>query len=172
MLFTLMGGGKLSLDYLINRRAARTNKRIYIFPFLILSGLLCFSIYKDTSAQPPEVTADKSQVINSINIAGSFNNWDPASNSMESVDSNLYRLVVPIDKNGVIEFKFTANQNWDINLGEQDQSSVGFPLEGTADLDENNNTSNIKAYIPAAGLYEFSFNKNSYEYRLDSLSTP
>jgi hypothetical protein len=74
--------------------------------------------------------------INSINIAGSFNDWDPSFIEMQIALDSTYFTNLEFEKSGLIKFKFAANKSWEINWGEKDQSSIGFPISGQAELDE------------------------------------
>ncbi len=62
-------------------------------------------------------------------------------------------------------------KTWDINWDDENQSFVGFPINGSAELDTGSNTKNIKAYIPKPGNYIFIFNFNNFSYSLDSTRT-
>ncbi|MEM8485479.1 MAG: hypothetical protein AAF564_08005, partial [Bacteroidota bacterium] len=82
-----------------------------------------------------------------------------------------YSMEMAFDNPGVIDFKFTANESWDINLGAIEANPAGFPISGVAAIDGGNNTQNIRAYIPAPGTYKFTLNSETYAYSLDSLAT-
>jgi putative oxidoreductase len=170
--FMIMGGGRFSMDHWLNENARRGNKLYFIaLPFLLT--LIAIGFYREFKAEDLQAVQQEAgtPAINSINIAGNFNNWDPAAISMTTTDSLNYSYEMTFEESGLIQFKFTANKNWDLNLGEADQSSTGFPVSGTAELDQGNNTDNIKAYIPAPGEYLFLLNRETFEYSLDSLST-
>ncbi len=165
ILFAIFGAGKYSLDYFVETSKI---KRISILPTALFSLLLVYGLFTEFTADPPKVEAELRVV--SISVAGSFNEWNPASNEMEKVNENQYMTELNIAQTGLIEFKFTINNSWDINLGEENQSSAGFPISGTAELDEGNNTNNIKVYIPNQGIYRIEINEETYEYSVDSVS--
>ena len=172
LFFMIMGGGRFSLDHWLNENARRGNKMYFIaLPFLL--SLIAIAFFREFKAENIKAAnrQENAPIINSINIPGSFNNWDPAANSMVSSDSVNYSYEITFEESGLIQFKFTANRNWDLSLGESEQSSSGFPVSGTAELDTGNQTDNIKAYIPAPGEYLFRLNRETFEYSLDSLST-
>jgi putative oxidoreductase len=167
--FAFAGAGRISIDYLIFRKSGETVSKLSYLSIPVLVFLLAFGLYREYSA--PEVTYEEPEElqITSVNIAGTFNGWDPASNEMMNVSGNIYQVQVEFDRPSPIEFKFTANKNWDINAGETNQEKTGFPLSGIAEVDEGGNTGNIKAYIPAAGRYIFKVNIENFEYSLDTI---
>jgi putative oxidoreductase len=169
ILYSFLGAGKFSIDYWLLRKLFKSplsQTLIALVSFLILLFIGLFREYNY------EIPVEEEEVqISSFNIPGSFNNWDPSSNSMEQVKEDTYVLIRNFDEAGYIEFKITTNGTWDINLGEEDQSQLGFPVKGTAELDNGGNTENIKAFIPESGSYRFLFNSETYEYSLDSLNT-
>ncbi len=162
-LYACVGAGQYSLDYVLR---SKTNLW-WVGPFLVVD-LLIFGLYVENSPVPEQPQEEETQIA-SINIPGNFNEWNPSANEMEKLDDNIYQLNVDFDAPKVIEFKFTANKSWDINIGETDQADTGFPIKGKGELNEGNDTQNIKAYIPNAGTYTFSFNLDNYEYTLDTL---
>lgn len=170
ILFATLGPGRYSIDYLIkNPHQAHISKwnrlAIPTLVFLLAAGLILeFSATADAAE---ETTV----AINSINIPGSFNNWDPAANEMTQTSDTDYELDLAFAEAGLIEFKFTANASWEINMGDTDQATQGFPIQGDATLDGGNTTQNIQAYIPAPGTYRFQLNRQSYAYSVDSLYT-
>lgn len=170
MLLAVIGPGKFSLDFLIRKPGEMTNTRwVYIAaPSLII--LLSIGLFIEFGSTEPAPVATE-LAISSINIPGSFNNWDPGANAMIETGADEYELDIEFNNPGLIEFKFTANKSWDINLGETDQPTASFPVLGTASLDEGNTTENIQAYIPSPGTYRFTLNKKTYSYSLDSLNT-
>lgn len=167
LLYAFVGGGKYSLDYMILHQAE--TKRRFKWSMLALPvGALLLGIGFYRELRPRPQIEEPSMEISSINVPGSFNNWDPTANEMQKVDDNTYVLDVQFDQSSLIEFKFTANESWDMNLGEKDQTSEGFPISGTAEQDGGNDTENIKAYIPAPGAYRIELDAATYQYRLTS----
>ena len=169
VLIAAIGPGPISIDYLIKKPQETITSRFSYLAIPALVLLLATGLVIEFTQRTPseEATAPP---ITSINIPGSFNNWDPAANEMTQVSETDYSLDVDFEQAGLIEFKFTANASWDINLGETDQSSSRFPLNGTVAVDAGN-TQNIQAYIPKPGRYTFTLNRQTYTYALDSLST-
>ena len=107
----------------------------------------------------------------SINVDGSFNDWNPSSTEMKKPKNDNYIANIKLAYSGLIDFKFTANKTWDINWNDEKQSFLGFPINGFAELDTDSNTKNIQAYIPKPGNYRLFFNSNNSSYYLDSTRT-
>lgn len=157
-LFMIIGGGKYSHDYLISKK-----NKVGVLSYFGILAVLGAGLFIEYFSEPEVELSDTPQ-IQSVNIAGTFNNWDPVSNEMLKVGDNEFELEMYIDQPGPIQFKFTANKSWDVNVGELNQESKGFPIMGIGELDEGGNTSNIQGYIPEKGNYRFSFNLNNYSY--------
>ena len=163
ILFAICGAGKFSIDYYLS---ISKSTKVKFIPGFIFALLLIVGFYIEFSAEP-QIVDEKGQ-ISSVSVAGSFNKWDPTTNKMSKQNEKSYKLDLKIEQAGLIEFKFTLNDSWDINFGEENQSTQGFPINGLAELDEGNNTNNIKAYIPNAGLYSITVDTETYRYSLDS----
>jgi putative oxidoreductase len=169
VMYVFIGAGKFSLDYIIMKHASKSiSKSGYISPLLFVI-LLIYVLSKGLFLESKQ--ADSDVKINTINIAGSFNDWDPSSIDMKTNSDGSYTADLEFSKSGLIVFKFTANNSWDMNWGEEDQESAGFPISGKSELDKSGNTQNLRVYIPSAGTYKFYFNLSSFEYSLDSLHT-
>jgi len=166
-LFTFLGAGKFSLDYLINKTPISSFSRLLKVGVPIFMILLSIGLYKEYFTQ--EVIVQEEVIISSINVPGSFNEWNPAANEMEKLNATDYKLKVDFEKTGFIEFKFTTNKSWDTNFGDDGQLSKGFPISGKAQVDEGNDVNNIRAYIPKPGSYEILLNSETFVYSLDSL---
>ena len=170
-LYAFVGGGRYSLDYLIlNQGEAQSRFRWSMLALPVSVLLLGVGFYRELTPAPQMEEAETME-ITSINVPGSFNNWDPTANEMQKIDENTYVLDIQIDQSSLIEFKFTANESWDVNLGERDQPTKGFPIAGTAEMDGGNDTENIKAYIPAPGTYSIKLDAATYQYTVTSQST-
>ncbi len=170
VLYAFVGGGKYSLDHMILHQGT-TKGRIkwsaLVLPVSVL--LLGVGFYREFTPAP-QMEETETIEISSINVPGSFNSWDPTANQMQLVDDKTYVLELQFDQSSLIEFKFTANESWEINLGEKDQPTKGFPISGTAERDGGNDTENIKAYIPAPGAYRIELDSETYAYRVRAAS--
>lgn len=170
VLFAAVGAGRFSLDYLILSQSQQQGSRFKLSLMALPASLLLLSIglYREWTAPPLQAVTDRME-LSSINVPGSFNNWDPAANEMRQLTETTYVLDVEFEQSSLIEFKFTANKSWDLNLGEKDQNSEGFPISGTAELDGGNDTQNIKAYIPAPGAYRIELDTETYSYKVGNI---
>ncbi|MBX2877492.1 MAG: DoxX family membrane protein [Saprospiraceae bacterium] len=169
VLFAFVGGGRFSFDYLIvNQGQAKRRFKWSLLALPVSALLLGIGFYREFTPTP-QIEEPETTQLSSINVPGSFNNWDPAANEMQKIDDNTYVLDMQFEQSSLIEFKFTANQSWDINLGEKDQSTDGFPISGTAEMDGGNDTENIKAYIPAPGAYRIELDTETYQYTVRNI---
>ncbi len=170
VLFATVVAGRVSLEYVILNQVPPAKSRFKLSIIALPASLLLLSIglYREWTAPSAPPTADSMEVT-SINVPGSFNNWDPAANEMQQLNETTYVLDVEFEQSSLIEFKFTANKNWDHNLGEKDQHSKGFPISGTAEVDGGNDTQNIKAYIPAPGAYPIELDTETYSYKVGNI---
>ncbi|NNE25288.1 MAG: DoxX family membrane protein [Saprospiraceae bacterium] len=167
LLFMAVGGGKYAIDHVIRDRASQGNKRIYLVGLFSLASVLAISLYYEMTPSSQEAVEEDVFKIESVNVAGNFNNWDPASNEMIALGDSVYQIQLDFDKASAIAFKFTANKSWDYNIGILNQNSKGFPLGATAVLDEDNNTQNIVSYIPDSGQYSLRLDLNTFEFNLE-----
>lgn len=171
VVFAAVGAGKYSLDALIRKPGTSVNTQWGRLAVPALIGVFALGLFLEFTRPQRDTGGDDEPVISSINIPGSFNNWDPASNMMTQLNETDYTMEMAFENAGVIDFKFTANQSWDFNLGAAERAAAGFPIAGVATLDGGNTTQNIRAYIPAPGTYLFTLNSDTYAYSLDSLAT-
>lgn len=170
ILFVIIGAGKFSLDYPVLKSSTTSLSKLSLIsiPVFLILLIISFSRGFFLESKANEETVD----ITSINLPGSFNDWNPSIVEMQASPDSNYTINVDFEKSGLIEFKFTANKSWDINWGEEDQTSAGFPIRGTAEIDEGGNTENIRAYIPKPGKYQLHFDLKTFNYLLDTLKTP
>ncbi|MEQ9460716.1 MAG: DoxX family membrane protein [Phycisphaeraceae bacterium] len=165
--FTALGAGRFSLDHLLTRqRTAATKTRIGLsgsLAAIVFITLNALGVYFAFLQNPPETeTQSDTTTIESIAVAGTFNNWDPTANPMTQTDDHLWTLDIQIDALGPYAFKFAANGSWDINLGEADQPTQRFPITGTAEP----NADNILTYIPTPATYRITLDSTTYAYNL------
>ncbi len=83
--------------------------------------------------------------INNMNLVGDFNGWNPADNAQQMTwDANEYCYVITnagVTANG---WKFTANNDWGINLGYGEGNSLGNLVANGGDIKVAGST--IKLY--------------------------
>ena len=166
VLYLAIGPGSWSIDHLISSKIKEGKKSFALIGWFGFFAILALSLYIEKTGEPNPGDTEDTTEITSVNIAGSFNDWDPSIIVMSTTDGESYQHKISFEKEGLVQFKFTANRTWDINMGETDQSNVGFPTKGIAELDNGGNTQNIKVYIPEAGEYNFILNIQSYEYEV------
>lgn len=162
LMFTFVGGGRLSLDWL-----ARHSRPLLALPVVavLVVGL---GIYANSKAAKPQTEATASDEVTSVALAGTFNDWDLTTNALKQQDAEAAVWSTTIDlPAGPAEFKLVANQDWDLALGESDQSTAGFPISGTAEL--GSDAGNVRIYVPNAGKYRFWVNSEDYSYRVEAI---
>ncbi len=156
------GAGKFSIDHLLRSKEGTMNKLFWQLGIPVLLALFGYGIYQQLSGAVNQGEVQQELTIESINIPGSFNDWDPSANAMQKQEDGTYQLKQSFNEAGVIQFKFTINESWDNNFGEEDEMSKGLNQTGTAEQ----NAENIQVYIPEAGDYTFIVNPETYEYEV------
>ena len=174
---TLMvtGPGRFSVDRWLSTllsanssdKSNRSSKPALALCLALIIPSLGYGIYLETSEPAPDNQALSADIeINSISLAGSFNEWSLKSHIMEKKADNTWEITVEFDKSQPIQFKFAANGQWDLNLGDNDPSDAGFPISGNGEL----NGENIKAFIPEVGSYLFMVNTETFAFDIKSLT--
>ena len=160
---TLTGGGRFSLDHWY--REGHVPKWLVAVPLLVLTGI---GAYYELLVEPsgPTQASVSLDDIETVSLAGTFNNWTLDATPMTRDDEGIWRATVEIEQAGPIEFKFAANNNWALNAGATEDAKSGFPLEATAQTNLDGEPANIAAYIPNAGSYDFSFDVDAMSYSL------
>lgn len=97
-----------------------------------------------------------------IKITGSFNNWDPAAaaGALTNTGGTTWEGRIDLSQ-GKIEYKFTADNSWQINWGDEDEKPA-LPQMGMAVLGGGN----ITASIPKNGKYAVTFDEKKLVYTL------
>lgn len=159
---TLTGGGRYSLDKYL--RESLLTGWMAAIPLVCLLGL---GGYHELLIEPQVQTADTWDNVESLSLAGTFNNWTLDATPMIPGEDGVWDATVDIEKSGPIEFKFAANQNWNLNAGASSEAKSGFPLKDTGLTNLAGEPANIVAYIPKAGAYRFTFDLENFKYTLD-----
>ncbi|MEN0109585.1 MAG: DoxX family membrane protein [Planctomycetota bacterium] len=146
--FLVAGAGRLSLDGLLRRRDAVAAG----LAALVVAALAGYCATR-TAPEPEDAPAVDLTQVESLAVAGSFNDWDLAALPMEETAPGVWTATIEVDAPTPVEFKFVANGSWDTSAGEADQPTARFPIEGVAEIGPN--AGNLAAYLPAAGGYEF-----------------
>ncbi|MGD0059463.1 MAG: TIM-barrel domain-containing protein [Verrucomicrobiia bacterium] len=126
-----------------------------------LNGLYQFTFNDETldySLEPLLASA-----YGSMNLPGTFNGWNPATNNMQLVANDTWQCIVGFGNVTNIQFKFAANGNWTSNWGENGgtQSQFGIPQSGAG---VSNGSTNILINAVLNGEYQFTFNDVSLAY--------
>jgi putative oxidoreductase len=161
---TFTGAGRFSLDHLYRLKRGQTV--VVAISLLVLVGIGGYQELFVAPLAQSDVGASLDEV-QAISLAGSFNDWTLDATPMVKGEDGTWRATVEIEKSGPIEFKFAANKDWSLNAGATADAKSSFPLAGDGRINSDGEPENIKAYIPAVGLYEFTFNLESFAYTLD-----
>ncbi|MEM9354358.1 MAG: DoxX family membrane protein [Planctomycetota bacterium] len=167
-----VGAGGWSLDrLLLQERPLGERGRLRLLDTLgvaLFGGLLAFGAYREMLYAPPapEAATDSLDDIQSVGVPGSFNGWNLTATPMTRSEDGVWRAEVEIAEVGPIEFKFAANETWNLNLGAAEGAESGFPLHGTGTTNLEGAPENIQAYIPAAGRYVFTLDVAERAYSL------
>lgn len=115
------------------------------------------------------VTADDNTVTNRLYIAGTFNNWSTTANPMDQIGHNMWRCSIALVNSVQPQFKFLANQSWDVNWGEEYQHDYDLPISGAAGSD---NSGNIMINGLVNGTCVFTFSSDTGEYSVSCDTDP
>jgi hypothetical protein len=126
-----------------------------------LNGLYEFTFNDQTLGYSLEPLL--ASVYGSMNLPGTFNGWNPATNNMQLVANDTWQVIVGFSNVTNIQFKFAANGNWTSNWGENNGAQTQFtvPLSGTG---KSNGSTNILINAVLNGEYQFTFNDLSLAY--------
>ncbi|MGK0184909.1 MAG: putative oxidoreductase [Verrucomicrobiales bacterium] len=180
VLFTFAGGGRYALDRLILRDSTESaanqlapSKGGVLFATVLALTVSGFGLYQQLLTPEPRSVAkiDDDIDLNSVSLAGSFNDWYLQTNPMSLQKNGRWITTVELPKPGPIEFKFAANGTWDLNCGEIDQDSDELPLAGVSELNDSDDPENIRAFVPMAGTYQFMIDPEDFSYSLSKAET-
>ena len=169
VVFVALGAGRLSVDHALRGMLSRaTTTRRSLLPVAAVTGLLAlvptaYGLYRQYGPQP-EPVARAPVVITSMSVPGSFNDWDLTTHLLERQADGTWSGMIGFEQAGPITFKFAANGSWDVNLGDDDRGTAGFPVGGSGEPGGDN----IAVYIPEAGAYRFTVDPVSQAYMVDS----
>ena len=162
VVFAAVGGGRLAVDRLLWRfggsgEQVRLGRMTAIAGPLLMAVMIAGVVLERRN--PPTAENGADVAITSINLVGSFNQWNLAAQPM-TADGPVWRTRVHFNEPGRIEFKFAANQSWNLSLGAESQPSTTLPLQGVGEP----RSGNIAADITAPGDYEFTVDGASFNY--------
>lgn len=172
VLFAFAGGGRYSLDGLVSKGSfeeqGSPSKSRIAFAAALALAICGIGMFRHFVESAPDSTAiiDEEFDLNSVSLAGSFNDWDIQADPMSLQKDGSWVTTVNLQRPGAIEFKFAANGTWDINCGEIDQGSDELPLAGVCELNNDADPENIRAFVPMAGTYRFTIDPENLAYSL------
>jgi putative oxidoreductase len=166
-MFLVVGGGRLSVDGLIRRLQSRAGPKRTLVPLIgapVLIAASGYGLYRELflEPRPPATAADTA--IDAVSLAGTFNDWDLATTPMNRVD-DAWIAEVAIDQPGPIQFKFAANNSWDLNLGSESSEALTIPASGQGVPGADN----IVVVIPTPGSYRFRVETETYAFAVSAL---
>ncbi len=170
-----VGAGGWSLDRLLLQDRPlddRGKLRVLDAAGVALFGvLLAFGAYREMLYTPPTAEAATFSLddIQSIGVPGSFNEWKISATPMRQGGDGVWRAEVEVEEAGPIEFKFAANESWELNLGAAEGAESGFPLHAAGVTNLEGTPENISAYLPAAGRYMFTLDVAERAYSLEAM---
>jgi hypothetical protein len=74
--------------------------------------------------------------LDKLPVPNSFNNWDLTTHPLERQADRTWSATFVLGEPGPITFKFAANGSWDVNLGDDDPGTAGFPSPAPASSGE------------------------------------
>jgi putative oxidoreductase len=167
VVFVALGGGRLSVDHVLRGMAARSPAAAMLVAALLALGPAGYGLYLNHRPQPaPQEPAPVE--ITSMSVPGSFNDWDLTSHPLERQPDGTWAGTLVFEEAGPIAFKFAANGSWDVNLGDDDPGSAGFPVAGSGEPGGQN----VSVYIPEPGRYRFAVDPVDFRYRVEAGDEP
>ena len=163
VVFLAIGGGRLSVDAII-RRMARSNARAaFALAGAFFVTPMALGLYHEfIKSPPPVVDVSDGLEVETLTMAGSFNDWSLDATPMVAEDGDVWRATFDIASPGIVEFKFVVNGSWDVNLGERDTEATTLPVEGIGEP----NADNMRFAAPTPGRYTVTLNATSLVYRV------
>ena len=162
VVFAAMGGGRLSVDALLRIAAERSGLGAAVGAAALALIPIVVGLVIEFTATAPVSASDEDVVIETVNIAGTFNDWSLDATAMTQDDDGMWNATVELASPGVYEIKFAANRSWDVNLGEDDDVGGDLPLEGTGELGGGN----IGFTALSPGSYSFTLDTGSRGYTI------
>ncbi|WP_236254488.1 DoxX family membrane protein [Mucisphaera calidilacus] len=162
--FVVLGGGRFSVDQVVagSLRLSSPGRSATVAAGGILA-VVAMGLGLYLSLMPVEAAeAEGVPVVTRASVAGDFNDWDLEANPAER-SGDVWVALITFDGPRVIRFKFVANGDWDLSLGDGDLDRVELPLEAVGAV----NDENIIAVIREAGTYRFRFDPEARTYGVE-----
>jgi hypothetical protein len=167
VVFAALGGGRLSIDHVLRRVAVRSPASAMVAAALLALGPTGYGLYLNYGPQPPPEGPAPVE-ITSMSVPGSFNDWDLTTHPLERQADGTWAGILAFEEAGPIAFKFAANGTWDVNLGDDDPGTAGFPVAGSGEPGGQN----VNVYIPEPGRYRFAVDPVDFSYRVEAGDEP
>jgi len=101
-------------------------------------------------------------------VTGGFRGWDTSPN-MERWHDHEWSVDLILPATNQIEFKFVANNTFDISWGAGTINTSRWPWTGTGNL--SSGPANLSVAIPEAGTYRFTFNSATAAFTIRQIKT-
>lgn len=98
-----------------------------------------------------------------VSIAGTFNGWNAAAGNMKLVEDYLWQGTITLTNASAVEFKFAADNGWDLSWGDAGQYATNHHMAGIAE----ETPENIQAGSGLDGNYRVTFNELTLGYRIE-----
>jgi len=109
-------------------------------------------------------------IFKSMTVAGISNNWDASQNNMTLINESEWEYIHDFTPStSGVEFKFTANGNWGINWGDDNQSATNLPI--TYKQASQGSSYNIAIPGTVSGYIRFRFNTSSSRYSIEQVAS-
>jgi 1,4-alpha-glucan branching enzyme len=132
-----------------------------------LDGAYTFTFDSDALTYTIDRTAAAPPARASMAVAGTLNSWNKVPN-MTLNANNEWVYVRTLNQSGGIQFKFVAEDNWDISWGHLNAGhTTNAPVSGAVDTQADNN---IILPGPFSGDYRFVFNDRLLTYRVERVA--
>lgn len=145
VVYLALGGGRLSIDALINCFISDTKlkpKHALLIAAALATPVLAYGVYRQLTPPPPqpetEATTDLPE-IETVALTGKHNGWSLATDELTLGDDNIWRGTIDFQTTGPTPIKIAANGSWDLALGAPPNApTYQLPAELTGDPNGNN----------------------------------
>ena len=167
VVFVALGGGRLSVDHVLRRVGSRSPAGAALAAAVLALGPTTYGLYLNYGPRP--APADPAPVeMTSMSVPGSFNDWVLSTHALQRQADGTWAGILVFVEAGPITFKFAANGSWDVNLGDDDPGTAGFPVAGSGEPGGQN----VSVYIPGPGRYRFAVDPVDFSYRVEAGDEP
>jgi len=111
----------------------------------------------------PQTSDSLASNLSALSIAGTFNGWSLASDSLTLVADYTWEGFIELSSANGVEFKFAANGTWDTSWGDLNQLATNALMSGVGEITNDN----ILAGDGLDGRYRITFNELTLAYRIE-----